>query len=172
MSNSQWIGCGGKMSDFEQELYEARFGRKMSYKTAESLRNKGDFSTQIDEFVVDTERKLLAVMRSALTDLTNEANTDKFDGGRLPKDTGFLQHSAGAAINARPIGEVRGDKKQSYTYNVSQVIAVLANLKIGDTFYFGWTAEYARLQEARNGFLEGALMNWQTYVNKAVSKIK
>lgn len=159
------------MSDFEQKLYEARFGRKMTYKTAESLRNQGDFSTQIDEFIVDTERKLLGVIQSALTDMTNQANTARPEG-RLPKLTGFLQHSAAASINSRPMGETRGDKKQTYTFNVNQVLAVIARLKLGETFYFGWTAEYARLMEARYGFLEGALMDWQTYINNAVKRLK
>lgn len=160
------------MSDFEQQLYEARFGRKMTYKTAESLRNNGNFTTQLDEFVVDTERKVLAVMQTALSDLTRDSNTPKVKGGRLPVETGFLRSSAAAAINARPIGDVRGDKKDVYTYDATQVETIIASINAGDTFYFGWTAEYARLMEARNGFLEGAVMKWQSFVDKAVSKLR
>lgn len=131
-----------------------------------------DFTTQIDRFVVDTERKLLAVVQTALTDLTEDANKDKFEGGRLPKDTGFLQSSAAASINSIPIGATRGDKKQTYVFNAGQVIETISKLKIGDTFYFGWTAEYARIQEMRNGFLLVALSKWQSYINAAVARLK
>lgn len=160
------------MSDFEQGQYEARFGRKMTYKTAAGLRNYDGFTTKIDEFVVDTEKKLLMVLRSALDSLTKEANLDKFGGGRLPKKTGFLQHSAAAALNSVPSGPTRGNKSTQYVFNADQVIPAIANLEIGDTFYFGWTAEYAKLMEARNGFLEGALMNWQSHIDKAAARIK
>lgn len=158
-------------ASFEQELFRKRFGREMSLDRAAGLRNQSDFSTQIDRFIVDTERKLLEVIQGALTDLTNTANTAKPEG-RLPKKTGFLQHSAAAAVNARPIGPTKGDKKLTYTYNASQVLQIIANLKIGDTFYYGWTAEYARVQEVRNGFLEGAVMKWQSFVDRAVNRLR
>lgn len=151
---------------------EKKTGRRLRYSEMESLRNKGDFTTQIDRFVVDTERKLLEVVQNSLTDLTRDANTLKTKGGRVPVITGFLWSSAAAAINSRPVGHVRGDKKQTYTYNASEVEDVIARLQIGDTFYFGWTAEYARLMEARNGFLEGALMKWQSFVDRAVSRLR
>jgi len=159
------------MSDFEQDIYEARFGRKMTYETAGSLRNQGDFTTQIDRFIVDTERKMLSVVQTALTDLTNDANNAKPDG-RLPVRTGFLRHSAAAAVNARPRGETRGDPKGIYAFNAGQVLAIIAHLKLGDVFYFGWTAEYARYMEARNGFLEGALMKWQMFIDNAVARLR
>lgn len=46
---------------------------------------------------------------------------------------------------------------------------VLNKMKIGDTFYFGWTAKYARYREAFDGFLESAIMNWQAIVDKEVA---
>lgn len=132
-----------------------------------------DFTTQIDRFVVDTEQKLMSVVKLSLTDLTRQANTLKTEpGGRVPVITGFLWSSAAAAINIRPIGEVKGDRNLVYTYNADQVESTIARLQMGDSFYFGWTAVYARVQEVRNGFLEGAVMKWQSFVDKAVSKLK
>lgn len=158
-------------SDFEQQLYEARFGRKMSYATAESLRNQGDFATKIDRFVIDTEGKLLFVLSDSLNSLVNDANMNKRDGGRLPIDTGFLWHSGASSLNSRPAGPTKGEKDKTYTWSSNALAETLARMKIGDVFYFGWTAEYARVQEARNGFLEGALMKWQSFVDAAVAKV-
>lgn len=167
---NQSTGVVGDLDAYQSE-FKDRFKRAPSVGNLASRRNQGDFATQIDRFVVDTERKLLSVMQIALTDLTNTANNAKPDG-RLPKKTGFLQHSAAAAVNARPIGPTKGDKKLTYTFDVNQVLQVIDKIKIGDTFYFGWTAEYARVQEARNGFLEGAVMKWQSFVNAAVSRLR
>jgi len=131
-----------------------------------------EFSTQIDRFVVDTEQKMLFVLRDSLKAVTDEANKNKRDGGKVPILTGFLWSSAGASLNRRPSGPTKGDKKLTYTWNVTTVVDALARMKIGDVFYFGWTAEYARAQEIRNGFLRSAIMNWQMFVNAAVAKVK
>ena len=131
-----------------------------------------DFKTQIDRFVVDTEHKLMKVTRFALEDLTRDANTPKAKGGRLPVKTGFLRSTASAAVNQRPIGPTKGEKNRTYTTDANQVTQALLQLKFGNIFYYGWTAEYARVQEVRNGFLEGAIMKWQSFVDKAVGKLR
>ena len=128
--------------------------------------------TQIDRYIINTEERLLAVARTAIESTVDEAQTSKFKGGKMPIKTGFLRSTGIASLNRVPSGPDRGDKKQSYIWDEGFLITILAQLKLGDIFYFGWTAVYARKQEVYNGFLAGALSNWQKNVDAAVSKFR
>jgi hypothetical protein len=131
-----------------------------------------DFTTKIDRFVIDTEKKLLFVLRDAINQTVDEANKNKQDGGKLPIDTGFLWSSGISSLNQIPHGPIKGDKNEKYSWSGGFLTETLAKMKVGDSFYFGWTAVYARIQEVRNGFLGSALMNWQKNVDNAVLKVK
>lgn len=159
-------------ADIAIEDYEKRFGRKLSYDTSASLRRYDNFTTQIDRFVVDTEKKLLFVLRNAIKDTVDEAQMTIFKGGRMPVKTGFLWSSGVAALNNIPTGLKRGEKTQTYSWSNSFLVKILSTMQIGDVFYFGWTAAYARKQEAQKGFLESAVRNWQTHINNAVGKLR
>jgi len=127
-----------------------------------------DFVTQIDKIVVNTEARLLAVARSAIRDVVNDTQKLKTDGGRMPVRTGFLWSSGGSSLNSMPVGAVKGDKTASYNWVNSTFELDLAKMKLGDVFYWGWTAVYANMQNTRNGFLEFGTDKWEKYVNKAV----
>lgn len=127
-----------------------------------------NITTQIDRIIINTEARMKAVVRSAISDTINDAQKLKTQGGRMPVRTGFLRASGVAALNARPMGPSKGDPKQFYSWTGEPLNIVLAQLKLGDTFYWGWTAIYANVQEVRNGFLAASLMNWQRNVDKAV----
>ena len=131
-----------------------------------------EFKTDIDRFVINTEERLLSVVQTALLDTINESQTITKEGGRMRFKTGFLRRSGAAALNIIPSGESRGDKTKTYTWDGDSVVKVIKQMKIGDVFYFGWTAHYARYREAFDGFLEGAVQNWQMNVNKAVNYYK
>lgn len=128
-----------------------------------------DLKTQMDKIVINTEQRMLNVVTKAIDDTVEDAQTPTGDGGRMRVDTGFLRFSGAAALNAAPTGPGRGDRKGRYTWNGEALNAVLARMKIGDAFYWGWTAKYARVREAYDGFLEIALQNWQTRVDAAVN---
>lgn len=140
------------------------------------------FDAQVEKFVLKTEAKLLTVVRFAIDDLVEEMQTPKYRGGRMPVDTGFLRKSGSASLNAIPQGEGLGRERTSsdppfgelpeYQIKGGFLGLVLANMKLGDVFYFGWTAVYARRQEVYNGFLESAAQKWQTFVNNAVKRVK
>lgn len=130
------------------------------------------FSTQIDRFVIDTEEKLLAVLRLAIDETVNEAQTIRPDGGKLPFKDGFLWHSGSASLNSIPSGPTKGEKGQKYAWSDQALVTTLADMEIGDIFVFGWTAVYARVQELRYGYLESAMQNWQKHVDSAVAKVK
>lgn len=128
-----------------------------------------DLKTQMDEIVLNTKERMLAVVRTAITDTIEEAQTPVAKGGRMRVKTGFLRASGGAALNAAPQGPSKGDPDGNYTWNIESLNTVLANMKLGDAFYFGWTARYAKYREVYDGFLETAVQNWQTNVNRATN---
>lgn len=141
------------------------------------------FETQIDKFVVDTQEKMLAVMRTSIDAVVKETQLPRKQGGRMRVDTGFLRWSGVSALNQIPRGPIRGRKRgkldpkegmlAEYAGDGGKaVVTNLSRMKIGDVFYFGWTAHYARYREAYDGFLAAALQNWQTHVNNAVKRLK
>lgn len=124
--------------------------------------------TQMDAIVMRTEERILAVTKQAIYDTVEQAQEVR-PTGKMPFDTGFLRHSGTSSLNTPPTGPIRGEKAGKYKWSDDTLLSILARMKIGDVFYFGWTAVYARKQEARHGFLESAVMNWQSHVDKAVA---
>jgi len=127
-----------------------------------------DFETQIDTLVIKTEARLLAVTRQAIEELIEDVQTPVAKGGKMRVDTGFLRSTGLSSLNAPPTGVGSGEKDKKYLYSGEPVNLTLAKMKIGDSFYFGWTANYARHREVFDGFLETGLQKWQSHVDKAV----
>lgn len=127
---------------------------------------------KIDQFVLNTEKRIEAVLKKSISDLIEDAQTPTAKGGRMRVDTGFLRSSGVASLNAAPRGPGRGDKNKTYVWEGESLNAVLANLKLGDAFYFGWSAKYARHREAYDAFLETATQKWQEYVDKGTQYFK
>jgi hypothetical protein len=135
----------------------------------------------IDEVVINTKERLLAVAQYAVRETIRDAQKTKREGGKMRVDTGFLRISGVASVNQLPIGPTRGRQRLpgeeskplvDYVYDGQPVAKVLNDLKIGDDVYFGWTAKYARVREFYDGFLESALMNWRKHVDTAVAKFR
>lgn len=134
-----------------------------------------DFETVIDKLIIDTEAKLLAVIRTAISDTVEEIQTPVAKGGKMRVDTGFLRSSGVSKLGQLPEGPGRGEPhaaKGSYSWTGDALGVTLAKMVIGDTFYFGWTAKYAKYREAYDGFMESGLMNWQTHVDNAVARFR
>jgi hypothetical protein len=154
------------------------------YKYEQKLGNrKYSFETVIDSFVVNTKEKMLAVYKDSLQDLIQDAQTPEgAKGGKMRVDTGFLRASGVASLNSLPVGEDIGRKPLTGEIGVlpeyridekesvkgTSMIEAIAKMKIGDVFYFGWTAKYAIYREAYDGFLESAVQKWQSIVDKNV----
>jgi hypothetical protein len=105
-------------------------------------------------------------LKASILDLVENAQHTVNEGGRMRVDTGFLRWSGVSALNVIPRGPTHGDRKakNSYLYDGGSLDATLAKMKMGDTFYFGWTAHYARYRELYDGFLEGAMQQWSRIV--------
>jgi len=138
-------------------MAEKYYGRQRSY---------GSLTADIEDFVKTSEERMLAIMRQSIQDVADNAQQPVAKGGRMRVDTGFLRASGTGSLSGMPTGPGRGESKQpnSYSYNETSVTGTLAKMKFGDTFYFGWTANYARYRELYDGFLEGALQHWARIV--------
>lgn len=148
-----------------------KYGPVIPYEERLARRNYS-FQTAVDNFIIDSEKKMLAVVRSAISDTVDEMQTPTAKGGKMRVDTGFLRSSGLGSLAGMPSGPGRGEKAQKYQWESGALAPLLAKMKIGDSFYWGWTANYAKYREAYDGFLESALMNWQKRVNAAVAKVK
>lgn len=126
-------------------------------------RSYGSFTADIEDFVKETDERMIAVTRSSIQDLVLNMQEPRGKGGRMPVDTGFLRNSGAASLAGMPIGphEKPADAKPGqFKWEDDRLVGVLSRLKAGDTFWFGWTANYARHQELYNGFMEAAIQQW------------
>jgi len=120
----------------------------------------GKFKAEVDKWITESEARMLRVTRFAVQDVVNEAQTSIRKEGKMPVVTGFLRASGASNIGSMPLGPDKRFKDEPGSYpspdsyiTDSKVSVNLANLKFGDVFYFGWTAEYARVIEMREAFL-------------------
>jgi len=137
------------------------------------------FSATMSEWVKETEGRMLAVVQTAAMDMINDMQTPVAKGGRMRVDTGFLRASGRGAINVIPSGPSEkpadapvGQYTGIYdTFDGYPLGAVVQDLKLGDTFFFGWTANYATVRNTYDGFVSVAVQNWQVYVDLATKKV-
>jgi hypothetical protein len=125
----------------------------------------GEFEKQVTSWARKSEMRLEAVLKTAVQDMVEDAQTPRDKGGRMPVDTGFLRNSGNASINKLPSGG-------SSPSNMSAVPMVINKAKIGDTIYFGWTANYAQYMEAKYAFMRLAAQRWGQFVKMAARRIE
>lgn len=137
------------------------------------------FTASVDEWIKESKDLLLAVARQSAAQVVEEAQTPVGKGGKMRVDTGFLRASGSSSLTGMPYGpnvresDVPGSYPSDAQYSKSGKVAVdLANLAFGDTFYFGWTAEYARVRETYDGFVASAVQNWQQIVDANVKRLR
>lgn len=138
------------------------------------------FTATIEEWVKETEARMLATIQTAALDMVNDMQTPTAKGGRMRVDTGFLRASGRGAINVMPSGpsEKPADAPVGqYTgiydnFDAYPLGAVIQDLELGDTFFFGWTANYAEVRETYDGFVSVAVQDWQGYIDRATNKLR
>ena len=129
----------------------------------------------MQDFVTVSEQRMLAVTRQSLQDVINDAQTPVAKGGRMRVDTGFLRASGQASIGTMPSGPVRPDpgaKPGQYITDENAVVLQLGSLQLGQTFFFGWSANYAKYRELYDGFLDAALQRWESIVAKNTEQLR
>ena len=142
----------------------------------------GQFSSIVDQWTKETEQRMTAVWRQSIDDLADTMNRTRANGGRLPHLTGNLMRSLLASTSAMPS---TGGPNAKYTGQ--DVGLVTAGLQLDQTVWLGYQAIYARrlnygfvgqdslgrtYNQAGAHFVEGAIAEWPSIVERAVAKIK
>lgn len=132
------------------------------------------FSATIDAWVAETEERLTAVFKQSAQEVFSDAQKTRSEGGNMRVDTGFLRASAQASTQQMP--QIKDGARPKvggqYAYSVSPIALVIAGAKLGQTIYFGYTAEYAAVREYHDGFVRLAAQNWQDIVNRVTEEAK
>lgn len=139
-----------------------------------------DFGKQVGQFKRNFERRHRLVMRTAVQDIVSVAQRTQAESGRMRVDTGFLRASIQGSLNTMPSGPTRpkkGSKKGAYSGRQASGEPVSVTLIRWDpnhsgTLFVGWTANYARIRESKDGFLRGAVEKWDTTVKRAARKYR
>lgn len=148
--------------------------------TTDFIINKRDYSFQadVDRIVVNTEKRMLMVMKQSLINAINEMQTPVSKGGKMRVDTGFLRASAQASLNGVPNGPSMKPKdatKGQYddgSRKYPEIEATIGQMQFGSTLFFGWTANYAKYREAYDGFAYSTIQRWQQIVDAVVAEAK
>jgi hypothetical protein len=136
------------------------------------------FTSVIKQFEIKVKKRLRVTAREAVQQTVEIAQHPAREGGRMRIKTGFLRASIQAALGTMPKGPTTGQKgvkDDHYREQVagSPVGAVLLQWEPGVMpIYVGWTANYARIREYRDGFLRGAVQQWDRSVARAAKKAK
>lgn len=133
---------------------------------------KKTYSAKVDAWIGKSRQRMLAVFRSSVQQVINDAQLPAAKGGNMRVDTGFLRASGAASLTGVPSGPSRADASGSFEYDAGSVDLVILGAGLRDTIWFGWTAQYARAREKEDGFLRLAAQGWQQAVFSSVAKVK
>ena len=133
------------------------------------------FSRDVKRFTEKYQKRLKATARTAVQDLEGEISTVTGDGGRLRVDTGFLRASFGWNVGSLPSGPSEnpgGNFPAGQTISGEPLPVALAKWDFSQPLYGGFTANYARPREARDGFVRGGVEKWDQIVDSAAKRVK
>ena len=137
-----------------------------------------NFGKKVNELARKYQARVKAVGREAVQETISVAQVTRGEGGRMRVDTGFLRASIQGSLGTMPRGPVGNPKRvdfrnsnQAAGENISSVLLRWDPTK-STPLYVGWTAGYARVRESKDGFLRGAVENWDVAVERAVAKAK
>lgn len=125
------------------------------------------FEAQVSAFVAKSKSRVEAVFKASAQEVFSIAQTPADMGGNMPVKTGFLRNSLVSGLNG----------STSMTGPDSYVLAI-AQAKLGDSVFGGWTANYARHQEygargrAGRRFAGQAAAQWQMIVARNGDRLK
>lgn len=147
------------------------------------------FSSAVDEWVKQTQERMLAVFRQSVQTVDTRMLTVVGKGGNMPIDTGFLRASRVASTQgpAPMRSDAVPEEGKSYPPNDQAMVSLLINLNLGETVWLTFVAAYARRQEygfngtdalgrtykqAGRGFVRLAAQSWQSIVNSVTEELK
>lgn len=149
-----------------------RFGPGRYEYSAGKRNYSAGYAAQVDDIVTMTEKRMLALQRESIQRTVDLMQTPVAKGGRMRVDTGFLRASGQSSLNGMPTGPTRPAKDAlPGAYQPNGIEATLAQMGLGATFFFGWTAAYAKYREAFDGFLEAGVQRWPQTVTEVAAEI-
>lgn len=133
-----------------------------------------NFDKQVSDFVDKYKKRLRATAKLAVQDTVNMAQVPVAKGGLMRVDTGFLRASIAANVGGMPAGPSRNSGEDvDWTFQGSPMAATLVRWNPEDeTLYVGWTANYARPREYRDGFMRTATDKWPETVDRVARKVR
>ena len=151
-----------------------------------------DFSQQVAGFMDTYKKRLYATAQGSVQETveiaqevglkSNASEAAKAKAlslgegkGRMRVHTGFLRASAVAGIGQMPSGESVNpspNTKDAFNYTGDAISATIARWQPNQVLYIGWTANYARAREYRDGFLRGATEKWNHTVDQVAQKVR
>ncbi len=138
----------------------------------------GKFSDQVDAFARKVELRLKVIAQESTQETASIAQQTIYEGGRMRIKTGFLRASIQGALGTMPRGPTTGKKKKKYPIGSQAAGTPLSvtllrwNPLSGEKVFIGWTANYARIRESKDGYLRGAVERWDQTVYKTVRKVE
>ena len=128
-----------------------------------------DFGDQVADFTKKYKKRMRATARLSVEKTAEMANVPTAKGGRMRVDTGFLRSSIAARVGGMPSGPSSGDGP---TAGTPIAVTLLQWEPDEGKVYVGWTANYARPREYRDGFMRGAVEKWPQTVDAVVRQVK
>src|SRR5690625_5227609 len=119
------------------------------------------FGDQVKSWTAKTQRNMDAVFRAALQDVAHDASIPIAKGANMAVENGNLRNSLeGEVMNLPSSG------------SLDTIALQIARVHVGDTFYLGWSADYARVMNARYAFRDAAAQKWQKFIDEAVRRVQ
>lgn len=131
------------------------------------------FSAQVDDWTKRSQKRMERVAKTATLAVIEDAQTPVAKGGRMRVDTGFLRASGRVSLDGMPSGPSRNTGEiVTQSDSDPNTVLTIGRAQLGDTIWFGWTANYARFREYNDAFLGIAVQKWQQFVDDAIRKVK
>lgn len=116
--------------------------------------------SQLAAITAEYGDRLRRVRAHATMAVVEDASRPRSEGGRMPVDLGNLKNSIRGAVGTVPTGASESPA------------AAVARARMEDHIFIGWTANYAWVQEIRNGFMRGATTKWSSFVADAIREVR
>ena len=127
------------------------------------------FSKQVAAHSALYQKRIKAVFGLTAQGVVNLAQLPTAKGGRMRVDTSFLRNSGGAELGRMPSGpSVQGEAGTTG----EPLAAVLAKWLPDQSIFWGWSANYARAREFKDGFMRGAAEKWPEIVKRTAALVK
>ena len=139
-----------------------------------------NFGAMVEGWCRGVPERIEAVRNTAIDKLADEMVRTKGQGGRLPFEHGNLARSIQASTQSMPM-------TAPGPFSGSNVGAVTATLKVDQPIWLGYQAVYARrmnygfvgadslgrvYNQAGNYFVEGAILQWRSFVAESIREIQ